>query len=42
MAKTQGSFVSWSGDIKDENYWRRKCDDAKHATKNKKNQLLQL
>ncbi|EAR88638.1 hypothetical protein TTHERM_00187170 (macronuclear) [Tetrahymena thermophila SB210] len=42
MSKTQGSLVSWSGDIKDENYWRRKFDEARHATKNKKSQLLQL
>ncbi|KAM3132152.1 hypothetical protein pb186bvf_015747 [Paramecium bursaria] len=42
MAKTQGAFISWSGDIKDENYWKRKLDDARHLTKVKKERLLQL
>ncbi|CAD8072020.1 unnamed protein product [Paramecium primaurelia] len=42
LAKTQGAFISWSGDIKDENYWRRKLDDAKHLTKAKKERLIQL
>lgn len=42
MAKTQGSFISWSGDIKDENYWRRKYDDECHKTKKKYDSLLAL
>jgi hypothetical protein len=40
MAKTHGTFISWSGDIKDENYWKRKLDDAHHLSLQKKDHLL--
>lgn len=42
LSKTQGAFMTWSGDIRDENYWRRKYDEARHSTKALREDLLTL
>jgi len=34
--------MTWSGDIRDENYWRRKYDEARHSTKALREDLLTL
>ena len=42
MARAGTSLTSWSGDIKDDKYWKRKLDETGHETKKIKDQLVQL
>ena len=42
LEKATGGYLSFSGDIIDEKYWRRRLDEVKHVTLAQQTKLKQL